>query len=229
MRMFGELQESSRGRPTRPAAATPQSPAKADPADPLSVLDEAWKANYGEDVPLVPQLRAAIASMVDPLREQAEAAQRVAQTFLREAEESDKSDGVKAVKDLAAKSGVNLDLRTTEGKANHERLLQTAERFLQAERMRLGQEWNRRTYGYQHAISDAFSTTFRTQNLLAQRRSAADAAVQAAKRGGDASGPPRPRTAPTRRGRRPRRRVRADPHPRQGGRRTRRGGPNLTP
>lgn len=202
VQMFQELQTLKRsgGQPAPTPPQATQSPATTPavaPTDPLAVLEAAWKANYGDDVPLVPQLRAAIEGMVNPLQAQLTKAEQLAQqgqAFMQQAvrdqEESDRAAGINAIRDLATKATVNLDRRTAEGKANEAKLLQAAQRFLNAEQMRLGDQWNRQVYNYTHAISDAFSTTFHPQNILAQRRQAADVAVQTARRGGDPSGLP---------------------------------------
>lgn len=155
--------------------------------DPYAEIDALLAGFMDEGKSLSGPLKAALA----PLLAQAKAAQERAEqaesgmhTFWENKAQEDQQAGLAAVK----VEGVSLDLRTAEGKANKEKLLELAGRLLGAEQQK--PDWSPFKYGWREAISEAFPTTFKAQNLLAQRKSAAQQARETALRGGDPGGSP---------------------------------------
>lgn len=170
----------------RPAAAAG---APATPADPYATIDGLLAPFLDKGQSLAEPIKAALAPLLERTRaaeERAEQAEAATTAFWQHVEEEHQAEGLKAVKPIA--EGVNLDQRTTEGKANHEKLMLQAGRLVRAAMQEEG--WNPYKYGWREAISDAFPSTFKAQTILAQRKAATQTARQTALRGGDPGGLP---------------------------------------
>jgi hypothetical protein len=157
-------------------------PADTDPNDPLAPLNAKWREYFGDKEDIAAPLRQALEATVNPILARAERAEAAVNQFYAHMEEVDQAEGLKSV---TQDGGVNLDQRTAEGKANKQKLLATARRLIGAAQQEEG--WTPYSYGWRQAISDAFPTTFKAHHHLAQRRRAAQAATESARRGADPS------------------------------------------
>jgi hypothetical protein len=198
--MWQENQQLKRGQPAASAAtpATPQAPgttatAPATPIvkDAFARVQELLSPFLDEGASVAEPLRQAVNDAIGPVLQQAQAAEARAQAaeagmaaHWSNVAEASKSEGLAAAKD----SGVNLDKRTTEGKANVEKLMTVAERLLSAAQQQQG--WTPYTYGWKDAISEALPSTFKAQTILAQRKRSADEARKTARGGADPGGLP---------------------------------------